>query len=163
MQTPIRRKELTERTVAASERELYGLYTEKTTTSEGNSHETELVSRTEEAMVEVEKEIREVEHESEEDDIVGSAIFTENPRGEMWIDFRTREVGEANVMGLVERKEDRVLEEREEWPSWLKSAVDRLQMGERGIELNMVLKKFVQVERALGFKGEKTVSLNCLM
>ncbi len=82
---------------------------EKTTTSEGNSHETELVSRTEEVMVEV--EIREVEHENEEEDDVGSTIFAGNPRGEMWIDFGTREVGEANVMGLVERKEDRVLEE----------------------------------------------------
>ncbi len=52
------------------------------------------------------------------------------------------------------------LEMRDNWPSWLRGAVATLEGGERGKEMKPILEKFVGMERALGFKGEKTVSQN---
>ncbi len=74
-----------------------------------------------------------------------------------------RELGQDCGEGEKEMREDVMrrsadLEEREQWPCWLKDGVDMLHEGERGKELESILVKFVRMERALGFKGEKTVS-----
>ncbi len=80
-------------------------------------------------------------------------------------------VGEAEGMEVERQGEEelqeqrggemewvRSVEEEEDWPSWLRSAVAMLRGGERGEEMESILVKFVGMERALGFKGEKTVS-----
>ncbi len=50
------------------------------------------------------------------------------------------------------------LDKREGWPRWLQEVVDMLHRGERGVELETILTKLVKIEKALGFKEEKTVS-----
>jgi hypothetical protein len=52
---------------------------------------------------------------------------------------------------------DGELQKRDGWPIWLKDTVDMLHDGEQGGQLTSVLLNFTKLERALGFKGEKTV------
>lgn len=52
------------------------------------------------------------------------------------------------------------LDEQEGWPKWLQDVVDMLHGGERGKQMELILTKLVKIEKALGFKEEKTVSDN---
>jgi hypothetical protein len=61
----------------------------------------------------------------------------------------------SEVIGETSREGE--LEKREGWPIWLRSAVDMLHEGERGRQLTPILVNFIKLEKALGFKGEKTV------
>lgn len=79
------------------------------------------------------------------------------------IDIEPVEEGtvQVNMVGL-ESPTTTELEDRVGWPAWLADAVDLMHDGECGRQFEEILIKLVRIERALGFKGEKTVSLCCI-
>ncbi len=117
---------------------------------------------------EEDEEDREYERQQNEGEIGGQDVMeetegegmdVEESAGELEGTELNEECGEGD--GEVRGNEVRggtELEEREEWPMWLRNAMDMLHSGERGRVLESVLVKFVTIEKALGFKGEKTVS-----
>jgi hypothetical protein len=61
------------------------------------------------------------------------------------------ETGETSGKGELEKQDG--------WPIWLRSAVTMLHEGERGYQLESILVKLTRMEKALGFKREKTVMI----
>ncbi len=154
-------KELSNKDIAASERDTYGLYIKKTSGSEDAGNQGEMERMNEEAsMGGNEKETADDEMSGEEENAEVSEEFEWGIEGEGQIATVSNDGGEVSEIRDVEEKGEKgALEERDEWPIWLKRAVEMLEAGERGIQLTATLEKFVWIERALGFKVEKTVSL----
>lgn len=156
-----RKEKATYQITAASERETYGLYTDNTTDCAGMSHETQIESEdVPMGRNDVERSEDELESEDENEEQETSAGMKGDQEGDARTEAETPEAGATSERTPEREGEKGELEERGEWPEWLKRAVEKLEGGERGIQMKGVLERFVTIERALGFKGEKTVSLN---
>jgi hypothetical protein len=102
----------------------------------------------------------EEENEEEQENEVGNQpdMEIEGPRG-MDIEPEQEAIEPVSTVDLEEPTTEE-LEDRVGWPSWLSNAVDMMRAGERGGQFAKVLVSLVRIEKALGFKGEKTVSIN---
>lgn len=103
-----------------------------------------------------EEEENDEEEENEEENEPEMEI--KGPR-EMDIEPEQEAIVPVSTVDLEEPTTEE-LEDRVGWPSWLSNAVDMVHAGERGGQFAKVLVSLVRIERALGFKGEKTVSIN---
>ncbi len=80
----------------------------------------------------------------------GECMDVEEPAGELEGTELNEECGEGEgEMRGNEMRGSTYLGEREDWLSWLRSALDMLHSGERGRVLESVLVKFVMIEKAL--------------
>ncbi len=102
------------------------------------------------------------EDKGKSDDGIGGSPRNDGYIGETERVESGTDLGERMVeMTDVQRGKVTELEKREGWPTWLGNAVDMLHEGEHRKQMEYILEKLIRIERALGFKAEKMVSIHC--